>query len=458
MLTDAESRVTLNVRVAPNRATWASDTSFFFRASETRFLVDGTLDVRSQLATSQRLDVPRPLRIDQVTATTGGQAHDVRWHTDHEGNLKLFFRDRASGRIQVRIEGHLISPSSTGDIELPLITPHDAQFQSATIQLYRSPAKDVQPIRSDGLIRIADENTYQDMAGAIPTEDRLVGSWVPAAASGDNLRPMAVRVATVQRTNVRVTGTMTTRVDRDAYGWTATVHAALEAQSGRIDVVRFEIPASLESEDISAGARLEVLSGPTIDKRLLVAWLPPSEARQRTLDFKLRIAVPVQEDVSLPQIRMLDVKLLHHDIFLATQVAGDDTTSGSPDDKLSWVSSGLDPLESQRSGYESFRVAQSDYQAKLRPPAVDRKPQVHLLHTMLAWTTTRQFVGLATFDLRPAGLSTCILELPPECRLVQVLVDGNRTGAEPRKRVHLANPTWSKSVAAACSSHVPWRL
>jgi hypothetical protein len=75
--------------------------------------------------------------------------------------------------------------------------------------------------------------------------------------------------------------------------------------------------------------------------------------------------------------------------------------------------------------YDVCEATAENPQAVLRPQGQgNASPHVGLADFQISWQTDGSFLGVATFDLQPGGLSICPLQLPSECELVAVSVDG----------------------------------
>jgi hypothetical protein len=153
-------------------------------------------------------------------------------------------------------------------------------------------------------------------------------------------------------------------------------------------------------------------------------------------DFGLSISGPLKlapnERPSVPKIVPNEVAVTRHWVILPV---------GPPVTAMSWQTHGLVPAKvpedlplppGDLGSVAAYRAVGEDFQGLLRVGDPGQGgPQILMADLQVAWQVEGVYHALATYDLDPAGLASCPVALPPECRLVQILVGGQSALVAP---------------------------
>jgi hypothetical protein len=201
-----------------------------------------------------------------------------------------------------------------------------------------------------------------------------------------------------------------------------------KATGGSAEVLRFSLPSEVTGAQLSGAARLEAVALPGQSRQHLIASL----LEPRTGEFSVRLIVPLgsatSERLQVPEIRLLDAERVEAFVALPAQAEGQD---------LAWETRGLQAAQLPPDDdlvvapdAQIFSAAGGRFQATLkRFDRIAGVPQVRLAEVTLHYGDS--VYGVATFDLEPAGLSSCRLKLAGKQSLVHVTVGGTPAMVRP---------------------------
>jgi hypothetical protein len=141
--------------------------------------------------------------------------------------------------------------------------------------------------------------------------------------------------------------------------------------------------------------------------------------------FQLRLNMPLAaapgERVQVPDLRLLDASAVESFVALPSLV---------DQQQISWETRGLQTAEVTSSlrdfapsGAQLFQVTGSRFQASIkRLEGAASVPQVRLADVRMIHADDGSWLGVASFDLEPAGLSHCQLQMPEGYELLQATV------------------------------------
>jgi len=213
----------------------------------------------------------------------------------------------------------------------------------------------------------------------------------------------------------------------DADSWSVELDCHLDVTgNGVVDVVRFDVPVHWgEPLKVDPPSDVEFVELPGESRRRLL--VRPRDAIDAS--YRIRVAAPLAispgERVHVPEIVPLDVDRLDRFLVVPTRLQ---------QQPIQWETRGLKSVsrppdfpetEFAPESFDWYRVVGQRPQARLE--SVKRGsgvPEVPLADIHVAWQLDGACFGVATFDLKPAGLSGCTLRLPDSFRLVQATVAG----------------------------------
>jgi len=375
---------------------------------------EAQVDTQVGFVFQHQLAIPAQLEVDEVSVQAADTELAQRFWHDGAGNLTIFLNRPAAGKHRVYVRGRL--ENAKRRFRLPKIKLATAETTSTRWSVYRRPRVLVEVKPPKGATEVG-----MPSAPLHPDLGRLVASHDVPGDGGDvqlTAAPNQVRLAP--------SSVIVTRLEQRDGGWVARVRLQLEVVEGLLDVLHCRVPKEIdlvgsetpgvETEfheiagepwrqlevrladvvDASCNVRLEVPLGGMAADRLEFPLLDLPRFPHVDRYALLPAAVdqqPVQWDVANLQVATL------------------------PDDLL-----GLFPGST---AHQAYRVVGEAIQGMARPTR--RKsglPKVPLLDVRLHWDGGKSAQGIASFDLHPAGLDQCRLEMPAGCRLLSVQVGG----------------------------------
>lgn len=407
-----------------------------------------------------QIQIPAPPQWTVETALLrqeGSPDQPVRWARTPNGGLTLFLSGPAAEHSKLLLRGEM--PYADGahqtaamNVQLPdlrVAGPSEARVASQSILLLRG---------AD--VRLAVSNPAGLQPSPMPALNAAVAR---ALADGllerfalGRLRPVACLAGReaagngpairVEANAPRLEGKETTTVRRVNDTWKAAVDLDFKVSGGVLDTVRFDLPPQwADISEISPSTPSQLLEVPGEHRRQLV--LRPSEPW--TGEVRLHLSGPIStaagQRVRVPDVLPSGNFQLRRYVLLPTRAG---------DQNLSWEASGLNfeplpkrfaPDSSQVDVYRICEVVAEHFEATLK--SVDktiRQPRVHLADIAVTYSDAGQCYGTATFDLDPAGTSSCLLELAPNERLIHARADGVAAIARPVAENH-----WSIALGDA---------
>lgn len=350
------------------------------------------------------LDAGCELEAVQVLPGTNGQL--VRWEriTDQGGTLQ--FAEPLSGSFQLGIVCRQRG-AAVGARALPRIRFPDASVDVRTVDLYR---------RSDALL--PDVESEPDAAAPeLPPflRNRLgLARWKARWDAPPKEDAWTVHVAANQRD---LQATVTSIVDRDAGNWMLRLQIDMKRSTGVLDAITLEIPAAWTAW-LQDDAAMRVLFAQSMRPEMarITVWplSGPLDTRQ-PIELNGPIPTVPGQPLSVPNVKLLEDGSITQRVFLPQMVEGQ---------AVLWDPIGLRPLGEAvpppknallGADYRGFEVVEERFEA-IRTP-VNRTigdPRVHLADLHILPDADGSYLGLALFDVSPAGLEQCFVEFPRE--------------------------------------------
>ena len=443
---DAEAAPNLCYRLAADDPAWSLATRSRQPRTESKQRLDvsvsrtaiqlilaASLDTTNGLVFQHRLSVPRDFDVESVVVTSNGSAVAAQANHDGSGTMTIFLGQGVTGAHQLRIEGSVPVPDLAKEFTLPSVALVDTTVRGHTVSLYR---------RSDVLIDIGSledkvpvdrtsQGTYQETLG------RLVAA-VELDEAG--IGKISGVVMAIRPNQPSVDARLVTRLQRANDKWEAIVDfdAQLSDQSdGVVDRFRFEIPAEWTGPFVVEPS-LSCQTQPIPGQRRYLTVRPSQPVTDR---FQVRIRGALElgsnERGRTPNIVPLDVANAERFFVLPTQL---------DQQIIDWKTSGLykvQPRDALVAGLTDSS-AQVAYRVWSKPRAVIAdvqrvagEKQISLADVHVACRQDGECFGVVTFEIEPAGSSSCTLEIPANFELVQVGIEG-----VPATLIPLADRRW----------------
>lgn len=415
-LPGGEPAWSLSTRPVPPRTSVEQTLSIVVGRGRGELVLDAQLVTQPGPRFQYRLRVPRAVELDRVVLVEQSAEQPLRFaRSSAQDEVTVFLSGPAAGKSHLRAQGHFAVPPS-GTVDVPLLCALAEETKSLSLQVFREPQVRLEAGAVEGLVPF--EAPAVD-AGRLPS-GRWVGCWRSDGSSAPRLQLQ------IAPNEPRVRGEQITLLDSAGEGWSADTEFRLEVQGGLADEFRLEVPAEWPGPyKIEPPMAVKPGDAPAKGRRQLV--LRPATAVEGK--FRFRVSGPLGGDPgtapSVPRVTLHQAEIVRHRLILPVQSALQ---------SLFWETQGLAPAPlpedfvlpaKPRDSYAAFQVVHEPFRTILRSLGqISGVSQVLLADVLVAARADGTCRGVALFDVQPAGLAGCPLELPEGVRLVQVAVEG----------------------------------
>ncbi len=388
------------------------------------FRFDADIQISDGSRFQYRITVPKQFKksveVTSVSVVEEDAERLARWSRDEHGNVIVRLNKPVSQPHRLQLRGKIAFPwfrrsrTAIHKTAVPRIVLADATLSSDRVELYRRPKVAVDVTNKTGFVDAADVQ--------LGSHAKDLGR-LAAALDGlpDEPKPAAIQVdvsANRPSTFARIVTTLTRRED----AWQADADCVLNVRDGVVDTLRLEIPPEWKGPfELDTEAQVETIEVPGQNRRYLV--LRPSQAIERPYHIRVRgtLSATTGERVRAPDIVPLDVGRAERYLIAPTSVQNR---------QIAWETRGLQAAtlpagygEPDIESYVCYRAVPRRFQATIKDVQLESGiPRVTLTDIHIDFDRDGSVLGVATFDLEPAGLSECRLELPAGYEPVHVTV------------------------------------
>jgi len=426
-----------------------------------------------------QLDVPESFEVDRLSVTDGGERCSARWARADATTVCVFLNEPVTGTATLSLHGTLAIPRQ-GHVRLPVIAVVGAEVRSNQYQIRRR-----YPLRVD----VQTGAGFQSLPAAI--DAHAIDPQTPLVAAFTIADRTADATLAISANRPQVNGCGVTSLHREGGTWVADWEARVEVRGAEVGQIVVDVPGWWSGPyRVSPTGTLEMIDLPSLDLRRLV--LRPN--RPIRDGQRLRIAAPLDQtadqQIRLPDIRPRTSGSWRRLVRLpkigraarpqpkgpgtgSTAVAGAEPADrGLPSNRSAgvriprppktfvWEMRGLRPARATE--IPDWIEPSDDQPLWLRVVGrrglvvqniavpVEGTPEITLAEVQIVTAGTGPRCGLASFDLLPAGLRDCIVELPGGGRLIQVLLEGRSSTL-----AHIADHRWRLTLE---SDRLPQRI
>lgn len=374
--------------------------------------LDADIEIVNGNRFQYRIVAPKLVRVTNVSVVENDTERVARWYHDDREGVIVRLDAPVTQSHHLQLQGEIpVRPNST-NFRLPRITLADVTRTEDRVDLYRLPQVQVD---------LANKAGFVDVAGAaLGARREGWGRLVAALQSSNGASKAATIQAKLRPNRPRTTARLVITLDRQDGAWSAQADCDFRAANGILDAIRLEVPPEWnEPFDVEPETEFEIVEVPDQNRRQIV--IRPTEAVERNFHVRVRGALSAStgERIRAPDIVPLDVTNADRYLVVPSKLQRQ---------QIAWETSGLQeaPLprgyQSELESYVSY-VLGDRFQATIKD--VQPEPSmasVQLVDVHVDCSDEGDIVGVATFDVEPAGLSDCIMELPVGYRLVHVTV------------------------------------
>ncbi len=406
----------ISTRPAPPRTTAEQTLSIALGPGRGELFLDAQLVTQPGPRFQHRLLVPRGVEIERVALLDQSAEQPLRFARPGAGDeVTVFLPGPASGKAVLRVLGHFAVPES-GTLDVPLVRVLADETKSFNLQLFRQPHVRIEPVRIAGLVPV---ETPAPETSRFATS-RCVACWKSSAAEAIGLR---LKIAP-NRPHLR--GEQITVLYSEGPRWSAETEFRLDVQGGLADEFRLDVPAEWPGPyKVEPPMAVKPAEAGAQGRRIVV--VRPAAAVEGK--FRFRVSGPLVADSgtppAAPRVVLHEAELTRHRLVLPVR---------SQLQSLFWEMGGLAPASlpddfappaKSPDSYAAFQVVHEPFRTILRCLGqMSGVSQVLLADVALAAQADGACRGVAAFDVQPAGLADCPLELPQPLQLLQVTVEG----------------------------------
>ncbi len=382
------------------------------------------LSVRGGAVFQVRLPADKIFYVESAALRApGAPERPIHWSRGASGEITLFLSGPPADRYKLIVRGTLPYPK-TATIDAPSLHPEGAALESRSVLVFRRPEMQATVAAATNMTALDPAETQLQIERAIADgwldESIATSSRAVACLQSKNSGPSPTIRVNSNAPRVEATQRITAR--RDGENWAATSDLELKVSGGVLDVLRFELPRRWSTPtEISPPMSSSIVDVPGENRKQLI--LRPAEPISGSEHIRLSgpIATGSGQAVRVPDIRPLEIGSLRRYVLLPTN---------SGDRQLTWETRGVnvEPLPSGfASGttrvelYRTCQVIGQTFEATLKSvQRLTERPRVRLADLRLTFADQQTGFGVATFDLEPAGTTTCVLQMPAPYQLVHV--------------------------------------
>jgi hypothetical protein len=417
-VTDRDFAWACQTRLAETQITGESRLDALYRRDAVDLTYRADLDAGSGYRVMYRLQAPPAMRVSRVSVRESDAERVDHWAQQPSGEITVFLNGRVTGPHQLELQGR-VPLALRGADDMPQVHLRDAGAVKASLYVYRTPEVSLQLVAAEGASpqSTAQPETY------VPAWGRFVASFQRDAAADPSQTRIAWE-ATPNRPRTSRKRLVATLAPQEG-DWAVEAELALQVNQGAIDAVRFDAPQSLVGPwTVDPPGQVETRELTAAKRRTLI--VRPDRPLTGAVRVRLRglLRAPPGQALRAPDIEPLDLGEMPQFLALPRQWK---------EQPLAWESFGMRAEPLPMAGVPASSPENVLYRVVNKPHygAVLRQveqsagdPRVRLVDVRAILQTPNRFWATAVFDLEPAGLRQCILELPAGTQLIHAGIEG----------------------------------
>lgn len=373
-----------------------------------------------------RLAAPAGLIVDDITLNAGDRQIPVRWTTDSDGHINVFFGDEAATDSRLTLTGSL--PIEAGvSVALPRITGTSIASATQQVQIYR------------------DDDVQLTLSGLPPAEESTGGpndlppvQWLVRQLGVYHLDDAAAKAARVkvEPSRPNLTGDTLTSLSRESETWWATYGCRLIVEKGEADTLRLRIPSTWTGPfDVESTIPATSSIAPFDERnQTLTIRFSSTIAEGGPIVLRIRgpLAFPSGAPATVPNVTLPAIAAAHQYLLVPDSLDAK---------RIAWTESGVREVEIPKKllpaavnteNQRQFEVAKTPFQVSIRTESTPRAtPRIRLADTMISTGERGGQLISTRFILASDGLPKCTLRLPADQELISITLDGHAALANP---------------------------
>ncbi|MDH3717359.1 MAG: hypothetical protein OES79_04495, partial [Planctomycetota bacterium] len=374
--------------------------SLSYGQRDVQLRLDADLNTRGGFLFRHQIEVPAGLKVERVAVRGTAEQLLRRWTQDKQ-QLSVFLTGPVTGAHQLQVFGQM---PRGGDVErAPTLQLQNVQWNESELAVYRRDAVLVKIDKTTNLASVVE-----------PSDAALPGSFGRLVDVFRCTDTDATCRVVVQQNDPQVEAIQAIRMVRRRDEWLAALDLRMTVRSGKVDALTFDIPTAWEGPfEIEPVEPFEVQRSASGKTAAII--VRPSEAitNQYRLQIRGRLVQGVGNRVVTPDVRLRNAADVQRFVILPKLVGGRE---------VEWEKTGMEPQDLPAAAdqpppantlWESYRIAAPVHGAMLRIRGRrQQSAKVRLSNIYLAASPDGRHVGLAQFDVDPAGERQFWLQMP----------------------------------------------
>ena len=400
----------------------SQEIDFSLARTETLLAIRLAMETTGGVAFQQQVPLAKGLQVTSVQLREPDGLRAVKWSQDQNGALWIRSSQPMAGKYQLDLRAKLPA--------LPIGTKALPRTVGTT-----DPAPALRIYRQDDTLCSVDASPDWVSEATTAAASPLPGRFIARLSAAAGKKNPALPQLKIDANRPRAIGQMVMRLHRQEDAWSADIEVRLSVTQGVVDRLRFDFPG-----EFSAPAELR--PNVPFDWQLLPAMkrarlsLTPATPLTGEAGWQFTLAwKPGLANVAAPAFEARDGLEIERYLILPQGYELQSRVSGTG----RWESAELPPLLRQSSdrSARALRLIGSPAAA----PIVRRAPQsgppsVRLQDISLNWSAGEECV-VSAWEMEPAALRECIVQLPAESKLLRASVGGVPVAPRP-----LASGKW----------------
>lgn len=440
----AETAWSIATRPAPVKIAADQTLMVGFHENNAELALDAQTMVSGGATFQYRLQIPEGLEVERV-AVEDDRPYTVRW-VCRDRTMTVFLDGPGTGKQRVMVRGRV--PLKSRSFPLPLIRLLVDEQRAFNLLLFRDPNVRASVAKAVGLTPAAPMPVDETTLGLGRLEQCFTaGSGAPQAEIA--LRSNRPQVRAEQITTLRPMGD----------GWEVEAAFHLVVRDGVVDELRILVPRDWPSGNrIDPPATLRTMELPGRGQKEII--VRPRAAIEGEHRFRIAAPLPMApgEKPAVPRIELQDAETTTRLVVLPLR---------AQNQPLEWSTEGAAPAPLPadvastvpRDSVAAFLVSGDPERIVLRSSGAVPDGREVLLADIRLDLGADRVRGLATFDLAGADGDPCVLQLPPDNRLIGARIDEIPVAAEPTAQAEWSIPlppgTWPKRLCVVFDGPLP---
>ncbi len=417
-----------SLRVWPDPQTMAVQQSMrvHCRLQRAHIQYEATVDEVTGARLSHRLWVPARMTLEDVSVRQQPEMKKVplRWSRVNNSQVVLFLSEPLQGPHVVTLDGY-VKTSNEHTLIPPAISLVGAERNDIHVDLSREADVLVSWVDPEKAPKKVPQQSMARRRTAIP-----VGRYSWRAVDSKDLGTLRI-----EKNHQRFTSETLTTIAQGPSGWTASLHGNIHVEQGVLSHITLAVPNGFQPpyriEPAALGIVGEVRETSAGRQITFLLSKPVPAGNTLEVHFAGDLDLPTNQRLKVPNLRLIDSSRSNRHVLLPTRV-------GEQPVEWNWTGltnrvlpESLSHFGNAQKNTRAFLVEQDQFFAQERSyqgPMRNAAMRYAMISGML--DEKGNLTAVAELVLQPGRATHCILRLPPEAQLTQLVIGDTRVRRE----------------------------